>query len=42
LLDYPEYKDCENEQDNIRIFVPIDLNDKAILRRNYCKTGTDT
>ena len=40
--DYPEYKDCENEQDNIRIFVPIDLNDKAILRRNHCKTGTDT
>ncbi|MFQ7187790.1 MAG: hypothetical protein ACLT94_11280 [Lachnospira eligens] len=42
MLDYPEYKDCENEQDNIRIFVPIDLNDKAILRRNHCKTGTDT
>ncbi|MFR0885158.1 MAG: hypothetical protein ACLSGJ_08335 [Lachnospira eligens] len=42
MLDYPEYKDCENEQDNIRIFVPIDLNDKAILRSNHCKTGTDT
>ena len=28
--------------DNIRIFVPMDWNDKAILRRNHCKTGTDT
>ena len=28
------------EEYNIRI--PDDLNDKAILRRNHCKTGTDT
>ena len=33
LLDYPIHKEPEEEEDNVRIYVPLDLNKDAILRR---------
>lgn len=31
-----ENKEPDSEEDNIRVFVPIDLNHKAIMRRLHC------
>ena len=42
LLEYPPHIEPEEQEDNIRIYVPIDLNKKAILRRLnkiICKYG---
>ena len=36
LLEMPEEVADMAEEDNIRIFVPLDLNKKAILRRLRC------
>ena len=33
LLDYPVSKEPESQPDNIRVYVPLDLNRDAILRR---------
>ena len=33
LLDYPPHKEPEKEEENVRIYVPLDLNKDAILRR---------
>ena len=33
LLEYPECSEPDEKEDNIRIYVPIDLNQDAILRR---------
>lgn len=33
LLEYPPHMDPEEKDDNIRIYIPMDLNRKAILRR---------
>ena len=33
LDDYPRQKESEDQPDNIRIYVPVDLNRKSILRR---------
>ena len=33
LLEYSPHREPENKEDNIRIYVPMDLNKDAILRR---------
>lgn len=33
LLEYPRHRDPDEKEDNIRIYVPMDLNKEAILRR---------
>ena len=33
LLEYPVHPELEAEEDNVRVYIPIDLNRKAILRR---------
>ena len=33
LLEYPQQSEPDNKDDNIRIYVPMDLNKDAILRR---------
>ena len=33
LLEYPVHPEPEDEEDNVRVYVPVDLNRKAILRR---------
>lgn len=33
LLEYPHYREPDEKEDNIRIYLPMDLNKDAILRR---------
>ena len=33
LLEYPHHIEPEEQEDNVRVYVPLDLNKKAILRR---------
>ncbi len=33
LLEYPPHREPEEQEDNVRIYVPLDLNREAILRR---------
>ena len=33
LLEYPAHPEPEEEEDNVRVYVPMDLNRNAILRR---------
>lgn len=33
LLDYPLHREPEEKEDNIRVYIPLDLNKEAILRR---------
>ena len=33
LLEYPQHEEPEKQADNVRIYIPMDLNREAILRR---------
>lgn len=33
LLEYPPHREPEEQEDNVRIYIPMDLNREAILRR---------
>lgn len=33
LLEYPQHREPEEQPDNVRIYIPMDLNQEAILRR---------
>ena len=33
LLEYPQHREPEEQSDNVRIYIPMDLNREAILRR---------
>lgn len=33
LLEYPPHREPEETEDNVRIYIPMDLNHEAILRR---------
>ncbi len=39
LLEYPVSAEPEKEDDNIRVYVPLDLNREAIVRRLYRVIG---